>query len=142
VQIQDLVRVQSVAWAEDIGAGGVVADASKVISVRQGGWHGKLPLTATAGDGSLVTTTESGEDITIQAGATTGNDDTFTYSFTDANAETSPTRTITVDVTEAPTSAEFTVPAVPTEPGGTQHYVATTGNDTTGDGTIGSPYTA
>jgi hypothetical protein len=45
----------------------------------------------TAGNGSLVTTTESGDEITILAGGTTGNDATFTYSFTDANGNTSQT---------------------------------------------------
>lgn len=115
VQIADLVRTNSIAWAENIDAGSVNASASKMVSVRQGGWHGKLPLTVSAGNGSLVTTSESGENITIEAGATTGIDDTFTYSFTDANDNTSPSRTVTVDVTEAAT-AQFTIPVAPSAP--------------------------
>lgn len=129
IQISDLARANSVAWAEDIDAGAVQASQSKGVSVRQGGWHGKLPLIAAAGDGSLVTTTESGEDVTVLAGSTTGENDTFTFSFTDATGKTSPTRTVTIDVTAAPAgvsigaltafqSSRIQVTALPGWPGG------------------------
>ena len=100
-QIQDLVRVQSAAWAGNIDAGAMQQGATKQISVLQGGWHGKIPVTASAGNGSLVTTTESGDQITVTAGVVTGNDDTFSYSFTDANGNTTATKTVTIDVTTA-----------------------------------------
>jgi hypothetical protein len=124
----------------------VDTNTSKVISVRQGGWHGKTPLTATAGNGSFVTTTESGENITIIAGGSSGSDDDFFYSFTDATSKTSSTKTVTIDVTGA--SVAFTVPLAPAAPSATTIYVssgigpgaATAGSDTTGNGTIGNPY--
>ena len=97
-------------------------NTSTMVSVRQGGWHGKTPLTATAGNGSLVTTTESGENITIIAGGTSGNDDDFSYSFTDANGKTSSTKTVTIDVTGA--SVAFTVPLAPDAPSGTTIFVS------------------
>lgn len=96
---QTLLRAQNVAWAVDIDAGSVPANGSIVVRVDQGGWHGCNPLTASAGNGALVTTTETANEIEIVAGGTTGNNDTFSYSFSDANGLTSPTRTVTVDVT-------------------------------------------
>ncbi len=98
--IDSLVRTQSVAWAENIDVAGITVNEFKVTSVKQGGWHGKEPLIASAGNGSLVTTSGSGDEITIQAGPTVG-DDAFTYSFIDANSNTSQTRTVNVVVQSA-----------------------------------------
>lgn len=101
--IDDLVRTQSVAWIEDHDFGSIQANSTREVSALTGQVHGRAPFVATAGDGVLVTTTESQASITIQAGATLGDNDTFTFSVTDANGSQSPTRIGTIDVVESTT---------------------------------------
>ena len=102
VQIVDLARAQSVAWAESFDAGSVQSGSVLVVNIdQQAGTHGRQPITVSAGNGSLVTTNELFNSIEITAGGTPGTNDTFTYSFTDGDGRVSPTRTVTVDVTAA-----------------------------------------
>ena len=74
VDVTDLVLTQSVAWAVDIDAGSIGPQAAAAVSVMQGGWHGKQPLSVTAGNGSLVTTAGADDEITITAGLAQGAD--------------------------------------------------------------------
>jgi len=98
-EILDLVLVtDSVAWAAAINAGTIdVSTVGTAFSVKQGEWHGKEPVVASADDGSLVTTTESTDEITITSGVTEGAD-SFAFRFTDANSNVATDATCSVEV--------------------------------------------
>ena len=94
VQIVDLARAQSVAWAEDIDAGTVQVSQSMVVSVLQGRvartdaiqlyhrWQRSLGSTRP----------KRAATSPITAGGTSGAAEAITYSFTDANGNSQPDR--------------------------------------------------
>lgn len=106
-EIATLVHhTDSVAHVVNIDAGSITSGNIMVVALAPSdllreGVHGKLPITATAGNGSKVTTTEAGDDITINAAGASAGADSFSYSITDANANTSGSATISLVVNAA-----------------------------------------